>query len=739
MKKIISTLLSVIMLLTLTGGLVMSLSSCGKGTAYYISATDGNDENDGLSEKSPWKTFANVNSRLLEPGDKVLLKRGDVFHGRLEIRGSGEENAWITVSNYGDKAKELPIITMDQDKNDIAVLVTDLNDNVDLKYRKQINYICFDGLDIRNSWLGIYFRFVVTKGNTGFVVKNCNFKNMYNYETFANELKSLDDYVAWMHSPKGNLPKINFDLLRYDETGGGADEYIWPDAIRFGGKSLYNEAIIKEVDVHNCVFENCSGGLHISLTSPDVFYTMATEKVRMYDCVMTGSYNGIYRFEDVDGGWDGTDASEWGYVRNVRHLGARDLYAGVTGPTASYMAVCNNVLVENSEMAYQYNNGNGDGCGFDYETFVRHVTQRNMVYHNNDAEGILMLGGGREEYLDVHLLNSLFYNDLKRPLTTELNWDIMTGSGSDTISFKDIYSYFPRINPADERGKLKVRVIGPAGTKGVKENITTGNLEDYRNHFAFNGTSYESWNYAADGITDVKVENGKLSFTLTKDSGYIASAMPLNLFAYTDCLLQLEGTTASQVAFGYRSNLGTGFTVGDKAEIKDGRASARIKLTDDGSFATGMMLCFYGKAGDKVVIDSVEFDTEYNFSGRLIDGGKTVRVSLSGHSSPFFSENASEQGITVSGLPSGVAVKKISQYDATTLYVELSDSIPVGTELTIKVRADQFIDYFKEMLENLDFGCRTPEQDAGTFDYGEVQTYIKNGYVERTFKVTDKV
>jgi phosphoribosylanthranilate isomerase len=48
-----------------------------KGNTYYVSA-DGNDENDGLTPKTPWKTLDKVSSAELSEGDGVLF---DSSHG----------------------------------------------------------------------------------------------------------------------------------------------------------------------------------------------------------------------------------------------------------------------------------------------------------------------------------------------------------------------------------------------------------------------------------------------------------------------------------------------------------------------------------------------------------------------------------------------------------------------------------------------------------------------------------
>ncbi|MBK3517093.1 T9SS type A sorting domain-containing protein [Carboxylicivirga marina] len=83
---------------------------------YYVS-NNGNDSNDGLSEATPWLTLAKVNEAAerankdgyLEPGDKILFRKGDTFVGQLILWCSGTEGNPIEISSYGEG--ELPILT----------------------------------------------------------------------------------------------------------------------------------------------------------------------------------------------------------------------------------------------------------------------------------------------------------------------------------------------------------------------------------------------------------------------------------------------------------------------------------------------------------------------------------------------------------------------------------------------------------------------------------------------------
>jgi len=82
--------------------------------AFYISDSAGNDNNDGKSESSPWRTLNKVNNALnsgiIPQNSHILLKRGDTFSGYIRIPIDGLSiNEPLTIGTYGTGDK--PIIT----------------------------------------------------------------------------------------------------------------------------------------------------------------------------------------------------------------------------------------------------------------------------------------------------------------------------------------------------------------------------------------------------------------------------------------------------------------------------------------------------------------------------------------------------------------------------------------------------------------------------------------------------
>lgn len=68
---------------------------------YYVDCAAGNDGNAGTPAGQAWKTLAKANSASLNPGDKLLFKRGCTWQGTLQARWNGTAAARITIGAYG--------------------------------------------------------------------------------------------------------------------------------------------------------------------------------------------------------------------------------------------------------------------------------------------------------------------------------------------------------------------------------------------------------------------------------------------------------------------------------------------------------------------------------------------------------------------------------------------------------------------------------------------------------------
>lgn len=72
-----------------------------KNHIYYVSSSEGDDLNSGLSPDEPLETLETVEYLKLKMGDVILFKRGDEFRGKLPLKTG------ITYSSYGEGAKPI--------------------------------------------------------------------------------------------------------------------------------------------------------------------------------------------------------------------------------------------------------------------------------------------------------------------------------------------------------------------------------------------------------------------------------------------------------------------------------------------------------------------------------------------------------------------------------------------------------------------------------------------------------
>jgi len=79
---------------------------------YYISSTSGNDANDGQSPGKAWQHLSkiylkSISKDAFQPGDSILLKRGDQWDGQIRLQGHGTAQKPITLGAYGEGPKPL--------------------------------------------------------------------------------------------------------------------------------------------------------------------------------------------------------------------------------------------------------------------------------------------------------------------------------------------------------------------------------------------------------------------------------------------------------------------------------------------------------------------------------------------------------------------------------------------------------------------------------------------------------
>lgn len=420
------------------------------GTAYYVSASAGDDNNDGLSEDAPWKSLSKLESMDLHPGDRVLLRRGDVWNERLTIRGMGREDAWIFVGAYGDLSLPKPEISLTNGKNDIGILATDIS--VGGKNGFGLHYVWIDNVRISNSFLGIYFRYDSSTDNKGIRVTNCSFANINCPELMREAMTGVD----FLMQPKGNLEDLQGG--RVVGGAGGVAEYIWPTAINVGGRPplpLADVAVpgraapataVSEIELLQNEFDSCVVAVGANCynyhygTGPNQCYTYTTDwNVRGLTATNTMT---LINVDSADFGYDGTADSRWGRWSNLQAKSGMKDFTMSFGTTQALFSCCRNLYISNSSFNDCRNNGQADGCGFDFERAVHHFTLDSCVIANNEGQGVLVMQTTMQNQVtgetvctpntNNKIVNCLFYNNMRSVFNENYRYDVTVFNPNNT-------------------------------------------------------------------------------------------------------------------------------------------------------------------------------------------------------------------------------------------------------------------------------------------------------------------
>ena len=77
-------------------------------TAYFVSDSEGDDTNNGLSVLSPFQSIQQLNGMSFVAGDSILFHSGGYWEGMFWIHGDGTFEEPIVVGSYGGDVR--PVI-----------------------------------------------------------------------------------------------------------------------------------------------------------------------------------------------------------------------------------------------------------------------------------------------------------------------------------------------------------------------------------------------------------------------------------------------------------------------------------------------------------------------------------------------------------------------------------------------------------------------------------------------------
>lgn len=115
-------------LLALLAPCALGSGPAARATDYYVSQRTGDDRAAGTGPASAWRTLDSASDQILEPGDRILLARGDSWPETLAPRSGGTTEAPVTIAAWGDGAA--PVIaglSISRDHVVVEDLVVDRN------------------------------------------------------------------------------------------------------------------------------------------------------------------------------------------------------------------------------------------------------------------------------------------------------------------------------------------------------------------------------------------------------------------------------------------------------------------------------------------------------------------------------------------------------------------------------------------------------------------------------------
>ena len=390
-------------------------ASNGDGTTYYISSSTGNDTNNGLSPATAWQSFANINANFtiinqepiiddgnpvlydngsqcytwyenttqgdvtLNPGDSILLFRGDVWQEQLRLNAKGNTTHPITLSAYG--VGEKPLIRLDGFEYQECIVLDDPS------------FWRISDIDLRSAKIGLYLRYWDDYWNDDVRIFNCHFQDIY----------SLEWERTWEH---------NF-------------EYSWSCGIFVGGKieTQQHAPVIDNLLVRNSTFQNCTVAFGDNWYWPEVNRSRLRNLI-LENCTIQGGQQGMM-LNFVDGG----------HARYFHTLNGGGHYScGVAG---GFAQSCQNFVIEKSIFANIKRDLCPDGVGFDYEGDNRNMTFRNNAVFNNDGAGILVMSTVSTN-IDIAIENCLFYNNCRNPYSDEVSYELLCYDETTTGSLKNV-------------------------------------------------------------------------------------------------------------------------------------------------------------------------------------------------------------------------------------------------------------------------------------------------------------
>ncbi len=342
MKRIATKYKSLsIFLIALTLILVSSQTLFGKN--YYFSTSIGDDtrtSTQAQNTSTPWKTLNKLNSFFtsLAAGDSVLLKRGDVFVGSINVAKSGTSSQPIIIGAYGSGAD--PVIS------GLTAISGWTNEGNGI-YSKTIscesktNIVTIDGV---NTAMGRW-------PNTGFM----------SYESFSGNTSITDNQLTGTPNWKGAevvIRKLRWMLDRNIITNHSSTTLTYTTGSSWTPTAGYGYFIQNSLSTLDALGEWFYNGTKLYMYFGTVVPTTKTVKISTIDrLIYINGYNYI-TFDNIYFEGANTYAVQNNSGKNIiiknctfKFSGRDGIYIDNTVSSNAYMIIDGNTFDQNNECA----------------------------------------------------------------------------------------------------------------------------------------------------------------------------------------------------------------------------------------------------------------------------------------------------------------------------------------------------------------------------------------------------
>jgi len=329
-----------------------------KATAsvFYVNNSTGDDNNNGLSPLTPFKTIDKLNTLLFNPGDSILFKSGEEFKGMFWVKGSGNQQNPIFLGSYGGSTK--PILNGDGYQsciliyNDDGIVIKNLqlnNENSHLDSLGNVKQLTGFG-GAANTWgSGKNVRFGVkvvtdTDSLNYFVMDSLEIHHVFPTPSLSSNIHKGYGIKFETQSDTANndynlISNVNISNCFIHHTGHYG---IWIKSIGLNNLDGFKNS---NITIENTLFEHTGGSGFVPNKSIDVL---------VESCVFnhTGSSDDSRMWERGSGMWPFD-------CKNV--IAQHNYFMNAHGPADSYGA---HIDYGNENVVFQYNYSYNNEGGF---------------------------------------------------------------------------------------------------------------------------------------------------------------------------------------------------------------------------------------------------------------------------------------------------------------------------------------------------------------------------------------